>query len=78
MPFIYKTGTDEYKRFSEDAWDGFTVPSSYPTDKVEETLTKSQLTKFTSTATIYDEMCKKDAEAHAVDAGPEITEITGE
>ena len=47
MPFIYKTGTDEYKRFSEDAWDGFTVPSSYPTDKVEETLTKSQLTKFT-------------------------------
>ena len=30
--------TDEYKRFSEDAWNGFTVPSAYPTDKVEETL----------------------------------------
>ena len=78
MPFIYKTGSDEYKRFTEDAWTDFTVPSPYPTNKVVETLTKSQLSKFTSTSTTYDELCKKDAEAHIVDAGPEITEITGD
>lgn len=78
MPFIYKTGTDEYKRFSEDAWDNFTVPSPIPSDKVVETLTKSNLTNFTSTATVYDEICKMDAEKHLLDVGPEITEITGE
>ena len=78
MPFIYKTGTDEYKRFSEDAWVDFVTPSPIPTDKVVETLTKSQLTKFNSTETAYDEVCKKDAEAHILDAGPEIVEITGE
>ena len=42
MPFIYKTGTDEYKRFTEDAWVDFTIPAPYPTNKVVETLTKSQ------------------------------------
>jgi hypothetical protein len=77
MPFIYKTGTDEYKRFAEDAWTGFTIPSPLPADKVEETLTQSELTKFTSTATEYDTLCKKDAEAHIIDAGPESTELTG-
>ena len=77
MPFIYKTGSDEYKRFSEDAWVGFSAPSPLPNEKVEETLTKAELSKFTSTATEYDTLCKKDAEAHIIDAGPESTDITG-
>lgn len=77
MPFIYKTGTDEYKRFSEDAWVDFTIPSPLPADKVEETLSKSELTKFTSTSTEYDKVCKIDAEAHLIDAGPESTDLTG-
>jgi hypothetical protein len=77
MPFIYKTNSDEYKRFSEDAWAEFTIPSPLPSDKVEETLTKAELSKFTSTATEYDTLCKKDAEAHLIDAGPESTDLTG-
>ena len=77
MPYIYKTGTNQYKRFSEDAWENFTVPSPVPTDKIVEVLTKEQLSKFNSTDTKYDEVCKNDAQTHILDIGPNIEEITG-